>query len=124
MIYEAKKKELTRDERILKEERRLKKIYKDIDKDKKAIIDGIIKRASYMRIALEDWEEDIIENGVTEMFTQSEKTEPYERERPVARLYNTMNGNYQKIIKQLNDILPKEEIKEEDDGFDSFVNRK
>jgi len=35
------------------------------------------------------------------MFTQSEKTEPYERERPVARLYNTMNANYQKIIKQL-----------------------
>lgn len=120
----ASKKEITKDERIKKEVRRLNRIYKDIDKDKKAIIDGLIKRAAYMRIALEDWEEDIIENGVTEMFTQSEKTEPYERERPVARLYNTMNGNYQKIIKQLNDILPKEEIKEEDDGFDSFVNSK
>lgn len=120
----ATKKEITKDERIIKEVKRLNRIYKNIDKDKKAIIDGIIKRAAYMRIALEDWEMDIIENGITEMFTQSEKTEPYERERPIARLYNTMNGNYQKIIKQLSDLLPKEEVKEIDDGFDAFLMKK
>lgn len=124
MIYVATKKEITKDERIIKEVKRLNRIYKNIDKDKKAIIDGIIKRAAYMRIALEDWEMDIIENGITEMFTQSEKTEPYERERPIARLYNTMNGNYQKIIKQLSDLLPKEEVKEIDDGFDAFLMKK
>ena len=34
-----------------------------------------------------------------------------------------MNGNYQKIIKQLDALLPKEEPKtrENDDGFDDFV---
>ncbi len=120
----AIKKEMTKDERISKEVKRLNRIYKDIDKDKKAIIDGLINRAAYMRIALEDWEIDILENGITEMFTQSEKTDPYERERPVARLYNTMNANYQKIIKQLSDLLPKEEQKEVDDGFDLFVQSK
>lgn len=120
----AIKKEMTKDERISKEVKRLNRIYKDIDKDKKAIIDGLINRAAYMRIALEDWEIDILENGITEMFTQSEKTDPYERERPVARLYNTMNANYQKIIKQLSDLLPKEEQKEVDDGFDDFVTMK
>jgi len=119
-----KKKELTKDERIKKEVRRLNRIYKDIDKDNKAIIDGLIQRAAYMRVTLEDWEEDIIENGVTEMFTQSEKTEPYERERPVARLYNTMNKNYQSIIKQLSDLVPKEAPTKgvEDDGFADFIN--
>ena len=117
----ATKKETTKDERIKKEVRRLNRIYKDIDKDNKEIIDGIIQRAAYMRVTLEDWEEDIIENGVTEMFTQSEKTEPYERERPVARLYNTMNGNYQKIIKQLSDLVPKEVKVVEDDGFKDFI---
>jgi len=118
----ANKKELTRDERILREEKRLKRIYKNIDKDNKAIIDGLIQRAAYMRVTLEDWERDIIENGITEMFSQSEKTEPYERERPVARLYNTMNTNYQKIIKQLGDLVPKQETREKDDGFAAFVN--
>lgn len=119
----AIKKEMTKDERISKEVKRLNRIYKDIDKDKKAIIDGLINRAAYMRIALEDWEIDILENGITEMFTQSEKTDPYERERPVARLYNTMNKNYQSIIKQLSDLLPKEEkVVEADDGFQDFIN--
>lgn len=121
MIYVAIKKELSKDDRIKQEERRLKRIYKSIDKDKKAIIDGLIQRAAYMRVALEDWEKDIMDNGYIEMFTQSEKTDPYERERPVARLYNTMNKNYQSIIKQLTDLVPKQVAKEEDDGFDAFV---
>lgn len=122
MIYVAKKKELTRDERIKKEENRLKRIYKDIDKENKGIIEGLIQRAAYMRITLENWEKDIMENGYVEMFTQSERTEPYERERPVARLYNTMNKNYQSMIKQLSDLVPKEKkVVENDDGFDDFV---
>lgn len=119
----AKSNEQPKDKRIRKEELRLLRIYKDIDKDNKAIIDGLINRAAYMRITLEDWEEDIDENGYIEMFTQSEKTDPYERERPVIRLYNTMNKNYQSIIKQLSDLVPKPDLKEEvDDGFGSFIN--
>ncbi len=119
----ASKKETTKDERILKEVRRLNRIYKNIDKDNKAIIEGLIRRAAYMRVTLEDWEEDIVKNGCTEMFTQSINTPPYERERPVARLYNTMNANYQKIIKQLSDLVPKEAPAKgvEDDGFTDFV---
>lgn len=119
----AIKKELDKDARILKEERRLRRIYRTIDKDNKAIIDGLIRRAAYMRVTLEDWEIDIDENGYYEMFTQSDKTDPYERERPVIRLYNTMNKNYQSIIKQLSDLVPKQDLKakEKDDGFAAFV---
>jgi hypothetical protein len=123
VIYVANKTELSKDERIKKEEKRLKRIYKNIDKDKKAIIDGLIQRAAYMRVSLEDYEKDLNEKGYVELFTQSEKTEPYERERPVARLYNTMNKNYQSIIKQLTDLIPKEvKVVEEDDGFEAFIN--
>ena len=120
----ASKKELSKDARINAEEKRLRTIYKKIDKDNKAIIDGLIQRAAYMRITLEDWEKDIDENGYIEMFTQSEKTDPYERERPVIRLYNTMNKNYQSIIKQLSDLVPKFEPTPKDDGFDDFVSRR
>ena len=117
----SRKKELTKDERISKEERRLRRSYKDLPKDKKQVVEGLIRRAAYMRVTLEDMEVDLDKNGFVEMFTQSEKTEPYERERPVARLYNTMNKNYQSIIKQLTDLLPKDEPKEESDGFEAFV---
>lgn len=119
----ATKKVLTKPERIKKEELRLKRIYKEIPKDNKAIIDGLIYRAAYMRVTLEDYEADLDTGGYVEMFTQSEKTDPYERERPVARLYNTMNKNYQSIIKQLSDLVPKPaKAVEEDDGFTDFVN--
>ena len=38
--------------------------------------------------------------------------------------YNTLNANYQKIIKQLDTMLPKIESsgKQEDDGFEEFIN--
>lgn len=120
----AIKTELDKDTRILKEERRLRRIYRTIDKDNKAIIDGLIQRAAYMRVTLEDYEKDLDEKGYVELFTQSEKTEPYERERPVARLYNTMNKNYQSIIKQLGDLVPKEVKVVEDDGFRDFITQR
>lgn len=117
----ATKKELSKSERITNEEERLRKNYNDIQSDKLAIVDGLIRRAAYMRVTLEDMEIDLDTNGFYELFSQSENQEPYERERPVARQYQTMNKNYQSIIKQLADLLPKEVSKEEDDGFESFV---
>ena len=108
MINVATKKELSKSERITNEEKRLRKNYNDIQSDKLAIVDGLIRRAAYMRVTLEDMEIDLDTNGFYELFSQSENQEPYERERPVARQYQTMNKNYQSIIKQLADLLPKE----------------
>jgi len=93
--------DLIKQKRIKKELSKLKKIYKDIPKDKMIIVDGLINRAAFMRISLEDMELDIHKDGFVEMFSQSETQTPYERERPVARLYNSMNKNYQSIIKEL-----------------------
>lgn len=115
---------MTKDKRTKKEEERLKKIYKGLPKDRTSVTQGLIRRAAYMRSTLEDLENDIDENGLWEMFSQSESQTPYERERPAARLYNTLNKNYQSIIKQLSDLLPKDEIKEEDDGFDHFLQKR
>lgn len=124
VIFVASKKVLSKADRIKKEEKRLRKIYANIPKDMMNLFDGLITRAAYMRITLEDYEKDLDDRGYIEMFTQSEKTDPYERERPVARLYNTMNKNYQSIIKQLSDLLQREVDMESDDGFEAFVNRK
>lgn len=123
----ARKKELSKEQRIKNEEFRLRKIYEVIKEENKSIIDGLIQRAAYMRITLEDYEKDLNNGGYVELFTQSSSTPPYERERPVARLYSTMNKNYQTIIKQLGDLLPKEPSKKIDsdkDDFDSFVNER
>jgi len=117
----AKKKEKTKLERINEEERKLKRNYKELQKNVSNVTAGLIRRAAYMKVTLEDYEKDLDENGYVEMFSQSEKQEPYERERPVARLYNTMNKNYQNIIKVLVSLLPKQDPKPKDDGFDMFI---
>ncbi len=105
-----KPKPLTKDQRIEREYGRLLKIYENLSEDELTAIEGLIRRAAYMRITLEDYERDLDENGYVELFTQSERTPAYERERPVARLYNSMNRNYQMIVRQLSDALPESSI--------------
>lgn len=106
---------------IRREERRLHNIFSEIDEKKKSTVAGLIERAAFMRVKLQEMEKDLDLNGFTESFRQSEKQDPYDRERPIARTYATMNGNYQKIMKQLTDLLPKkvEEPKAGDD-FEMF----
>ena len=116
---------LTKDERVSKEIRRLKRIYKELPKDTLMVVEGLIVEAADLRIRLEDIRKDLDENGYDEMFSQSESQEPYERERPQARRYIAMNKNYQSIMKQLGDYIPKPDPKKspnDDDGFASFVN--
>lgn len=116
----AKKK--SKANRIKAEKERLEKNYAELPDAKKQIAEGLIARAAFMRVELEDLEEDLAQNGWTEKFSQGDQ-KPYDRARPQGQTYNAMNGNYQKIIKQLDSMLPREDSKgkTEDDGFDDFV---
>lgn len=91
--------------RIKKETARLNKIYKALPAEQKKLAAGLIERASYLRVALEDLEKDLDLNGFVEFFTQSEKLEPYERERPSARLYANYIAKYTSIHRQLAALL-------------------
>ncbi len=93
---------------VVQEKNRLKALYKDIPQDKLKVVDGLITQAARLRVLLDVMWEDIKENGDVEKFQQSASVEPYDRERPVAKLFNARDGAYQKIIKQLSDLLPKE----------------
>ncbi len=111
---------------VSNEQKRLKRQFSKVDNKAKAVVLGLIENAAFMYVQLCILEDDLIENGVTEMFKQSENQKPYERKRPQAELYNSMHSNYQKVIKQLTDLLPKEERKtakeNEKDEFFSFAN--
>ena len=93
--------------RINKEIKNLKRVMQDAPEDLLTAADGLIKRAAFMRITLEDYEEDLTKYGHTEMFTQSEKTDPYERERPMARLHISMAKNYQTTMQRIFELIPK-----------------
>ena len=115
----AKKAKATR---IKQESDRLWANYERLPEGKKVVADGLVARAAFMRIELEDLETDLSKNGWTEPFSQGNQ-EPYDRARPQGQTYHTMNANYQKIIKQLDAMLPKEEAGplDDNDGFDDFV---
>jgi signal recognition particle subunit SEC65 len=123
VLFVPRKKELTKDERVKKEINRLRKIYKELPKDTLTVVEGLIVEAADLRVRLEDIRKDLDENGYDEMFSQSEKQEPYERERPQSRRYIAMNKSYQSIMKQLGDYIPKPDKNnnDSDDGFDAFV---
>lgn len=112
----------TKKSRVKSEKTRLEKLYADLPEQKKRLSAGLIERAAFMRVELEDLEAFLTENGWTELFSQGNQ-EPYDRARPQGQTYNTMNANYQKIIKQLDALLPKDEPRKsgEDDGFEDFV---
>lgn len=85
---------------------RLRRLYKELPKNRKAVAEGLIVQAARLRVRLNELNDDIQANGMTEMFSQSEKTEPYMRERPSASLFIKLDKNYQAIMRQLTEMLP------------------
>lgn len=118
-------KKLKTETRISREDKRIRAQFADISEKKLELVDGLIRRAAFLRVKLEDLEKDIADNGLTEKFSQGKDQTPYDRRRPNADLYYNFNSSYQKTIKQLTDLLPKEQaVDNTSDGFEEFVARR
>ena len=61
----ATKKDLTKEEKIKREFSRLKRIFKDLDKNKLQTVESLIKNAAFMAVSLEELQEIINEEGYT-----------------------------------------------------------
>ena len=86
--------------------RRLTEIYQGLPPKQFALAQGLIAEAARLRVRCDNLWQDLQENGEVELFSQGDQ-DPYERERPVSRIYTATNKSYQSIIKQLNDMIPK-----------------
>lgn len=115
--------DLSKDERIKKEIRKLNGLFKNIEPKLKKVVQPLIEKAAFMSTTLDDLQEHINENGVTEEYKNGENQYGTKKS-PQVEIYNTMIKNYSSVIKQLTDLVPKEAPKEEDDGFNEFVNSK
>lgn len=91
-----------------KEAARLRKLYKKIPANKYSLVQGLIQEAARLRARCDLLWEDIVINGETEEFSQSEDAEPYDRERPASRIYTASNKAYCTIISKLDGMLPAE----------------
>jgi len=93
---------------------RLTEIYQGLPPKQFALAQGLIIQAARLRVRLDKLWAELQEKGETEWFTQSEKTDPYERERPASRTFTATDKSYQSIIKQLNDMIPADTEQEDD----------
>ena len=106
---------------IKKEISRLRKIFKDLDKDKWDTAFSLIKNAAFMIVTLEDLQETINREGAVSEY-QNGENQWGTKKSPEVEIYNTMIKNHMAIIKQLSDLLPKQPSKQDtDDGFIDFV---
>lgn len=116
------KKEMTKDELIKKEIKRLNQVYADLEGKKKQVAEGLIEEAAFMRVTLGQLKEMIDENGPIDEMPQGDYS--ILREHPAVKTYNTMIQRFTTVIKQLSELLPKESPPEEEDPFNDFVNER
>lgn len=113
--------QLEREKKIKQEVNRIKKLYKDFEKDKAKVLEGLINQAAFLKITLEDLKEDLLKNGLIELFEQGEQC--FNRERPECKIYSTFMQRYSNTMKQLVDLLPVEVKKEEEDSLTKFIKK-
>lgn len=113
--------QLERERKIKQEINRIKKLYKDLEKDKVKVVEGLVTEASFMKLTLQELREDLFKNGMTELYENGQQV--VNRERPETKIYSTMIQRYSNVMKQLIDYMPEEKQKEENDELKEFLNR-
>lgn len=103
------------------ERKELKKKYKRAIPGKELALNRLVEQAARCKVLLDLEYEDISQNGIVEMFSQSPNTPPYSRERPVAHLYIAHEKNYMAILKALDGVVQQVEPKTEIDPLEQFM---
>lgn len=104
---------------ITNEKNKMLNIFKDSDDNTKKIATSLIENASYMKVELAHLKKYNIKNGIKEFYMNGKGQFGY-KESVESKTYNTMIKNYIAVIKQLNDILPKDKTINSDDDFENF----
>lgn len=110
---------IEKNQKIRKETNKLKKLFKELQNNKKKMAEKLIENASFMSITLDELKEDIKLYGVKETYVNGKDQFGF-KESIESKTYNTMVKNYMNIIKQLNDMLPAEKQVDIDDEFERF----
>lgn len=99
------KTEKTKEQRIKSEKSRLKKIFKDLDENKKNLVTPLIEKAAFMSVELDDLQEIIEQDGWTSEYKNGENQYGTKKS-PEADTYIALSKNYAAVIKQLTDLVP------------------
>lgn len=114
--------EQEKDRMIKKELSKLKRIYKDLDKDKLDTVYSLMENVAFMTVALKDLRETVNREGTKSEYQNGENQWGTKPSVEYDQYLKTID-KHMKAIKQLTDLLPKEvEAVVENDGFADFIN--
>lgn len=113
---------LEKTKRIKRETNRLKKLFANIDENKKKLVFTTIEDVAFMTVTMQDLRETIIRYGTTTEYKNGEN-QYGTKQSPEAQYYLQLSQKQTQAMKILVDCLPKTEKARavEDDGFESFV---
>lgn len=97
--------DLSKQERIKKEQRRLRTIFKDLEQNKKKLVTPLIDKAAFMSIELDELQDTIEADGWISEYKNGENQYGTKRS-PEADTYIALSKNYAAVIKQLVDLVP------------------
>ena len=107
----AAKKDLTKDQRIKREIARLKRVFRDLDKNKLQTVESLIKNAAFMAVSQEELQEISNAEGYTVEY-QNGENQKGTKQSDAVKTHIAMTKNHASIIKQLTDLVPPEKKKE------------
>ena len=113
---------LERQKEIKREINRLKKLFKEIDENKKKLVFTTIEDVAFMTVTMKYLRENIVREGTTVEYKNGEH-QFGTKQSPDAQLYLQMSQKQTQAMKILLDCMPKtEKPMQRGDGFEDFVN--
>ena len=102
---------------IENEYKRLKSLFSLVDESKTELVDNLIYQAAFMKVELENLQEQIRKYGAVQVSNKGAQ-----RQTEAAKYYTKLINSYGTVIKTLNSIMGKNII-DGDDAFDEFLKK-
>lgn len=119
--YDSISEYLEKNKRIKKELSRLKKLFSEIEENKKKLVQTTMEDVAFLTVTMQDLRENIIREGTTVEYKNGENQYGF-KQSPDAQLYLQMSQKQSQAIKILLDCMPKQTLPvDKDDGFNDFV---
>lgn len=110
-----------KDERIEREEDQIKKIFEAVPEKTRTVLDPLLQNYAFMKVTLEDLQEDIIQNGITETY-QNGNNQSGQKENSKLKTYNRLIKNFESVTKTLMKYVPDLEDQIVDDPMEELLN--
>lgn len=113
--------EIQKEEEISKNFKKLKRIFRFLDKDRRSFAEKLCRKAAFMDVTLDEMQAQITAEGYVVEAVNGNGFR-VKMDHPAVKTYNTMIKNYTAVMKQLADLLP--EGSEEADEIMAFMKGK